>query len=254
MRFILILFIVLSYSKANSQTIDATGKKQGYFKKTDEKTKKIIYEGLFKDDKPQGLFKYYYPNDSIKAKMIFAQNGKTSYSTLYHPTGKKMAVGKYTNELKDSVWIYFDDLGKKISQETFLLGKKNGKAFVFLQDGLVSEERNYKNDVEDGPFKLYFNKTQLKGEGNYINGVLDGKNAYYYPNGNAAAIGYYKNGQKIGPWIYKDKDGKIKEKELFVNGKLASKKETEEFFAKTKTVANDVKNTPSKTKKVSKVK
>ena len=45
---------------------DANGKKQGYWKKKDEKTNKLVYEGLFKDDKPQGIFKYYYPFDSVK--------------------------------------------------------------------------------------------------------------------------------------------------------------------------------------------
>jgi antitoxin component YwqK of YwqJK toxin-antitoxin module len=49
------------------------------------------------------------------------------------------------------------------------------------------------------------------------------------------AAGYYKNGLKTGPWIYKTESGKIKERELYKNGKLASQKETEEFFAKTKT-------------------
>ena len=48
-------------------------------------------------------------------------------------------------------------------------------------------------------------------------------------------IGYYKNGYKTGPWIYRDKTGKVKEKELYkAGGKLATSKETEEFFNKNK--------------------
>ena len=49
------------------------------------------------------------------------------------------------------------------------------------------------------------------------------------------AVGYYKNGLKKGPWIYKEENGKIKERELYIDGKLASAKETEAFFAKSKT-------------------
>ena len=66
-KYIFFIFSVMISVSVFAQTqTDASGRKQGYWKKVDEKTKKLIYEGLFKDDKPQGKFKYYYPFDSIK--------------------------------------------------------------------------------------------------------------------------------------------------------------------------------------------
>ncbi len=234
-RFTGIILILLCFSTSFAQTVDASGKKQGYWKKKDDKTNKLIYEGLFKDDKPQGIFKYYYPFDSVKVIMNFKQDGKIAYSTMFHPTGKKMAYGKYINEQKDSVWTYFDDKGVLISRESYAMGKKSGKELIYFPDGVVSEERNYKMDVQDGPFKLYFEKNVVKGEGTYVNGNMEGKNAYYYPNGIAAATGYYKNGKKTGPWIYRESNGKVKEKELYTkNGELAGKAETDAFFNKNK--------------------
>jgi antitoxin component YwqK of YwqJK toxin-antitoxin module len=235
---------VLGYTQTQT---DAAGKKQGYWKKTDDKTKKLVYEGLFKDDKPQGIFKYYYPHDTIKAIMNFKQDGKISYSTLFHPNGKKMAMGKYIGEDKDSVWTYFDDKGTLISKEIFMLGKKNGMEYVYFPDGVVSEERKYKMGKMDGPFKLFFDKTLVKSEGIYIDGQLDGKNAFYFPNGVSAAVGYYKKGKKNGPWIYRDKTGKITEKEMYKpNGELANKKETDEFFNKNKVADEKLKTTETK--------
>lgn len=232
----------------HGQTVDASGKKQGYWRKKDDKTNKLLYEGLFKDDKPQGVFKYYYPFDSVKVIMNFKQDGKIAYSTMFHPTGKKMAYGKYINEQKDSVWTYYDDLGVLISRATYSMGKKNGKEYVYLPDGVVSEERNYKMDVQDGPFKLYFDKNVVKGEGTYVNGQMEGKNTYYYPNGIAAATGYYKNGKKTGPWIYRESNGKVKEKELYTKtGELAGKTETEAFFNKNKVNDEKPKAAPSTT-------
>lgn len=234
-RFTGTILILLCFSTSFAQTVDASGKKQGYWKKKDDKTNKLIYEGLFKDDKPQGIFKYYYPFDSVKVIMNFKQDGKIAYSTMFHPTGKKMAYGKYINEQKDSVWTYFDDKAVLISRESYAMGKKNGKEIIYFPDGVVSEERNYKMDVQDGPFKLYFEKNAVKGEGTYVNGRMEGKNAYYYPNGIAAATGYYKNGKKTGPWIYRESNGKVKEKELYTkSGELATKAETEAFFNKNK--------------------
>lgn len=233
-RFTGIILVLMFFGTSFAQTVDASGKKQGYWKKKDEKTNKLIYEGLFKDDKPQGIFKYYYPFDSIKVIMNFKQDGQIAYSTMFHPTGKKMAYGKYINEQKDSVWTYYDDKAVLISRESYRMGKKNGKEIVYFPDGVVSEERSYKMDLQDGPFKMYFNKNAVKGEGTYVNGQMEGKNAYYYPNGIAAATGYYKNGKKTGPWIYRESNGKVKEKELYKNGELATKTETDAFFSKNK--------------------
>jgi antitoxin component YwqK of YwqJK toxin-antitoxin module len=245
--FFIFFFIMSVLSYAQTQT-DASGKKQGYWKKMDDKTKKLIYEGMFKDDKPQGKFKYYYPFDSIKAIMDFKQDGKFAYSTMFHPNGKKMAFGKYIGENKDSVWTYFDDQVTLISRESYLNGQKNGMEYVYFPDGVVSEERKYKMGKMDGPFKLYYDKNLLKSEGVYINGQLEGRNAFYYPDGITAAVGYYKNGKKTGPWIYRDKKGKVTEKELYKpTGELATKKETDEFFNKNKAVDEKPKTVDTKT-------
>jgi antitoxin component YwqK of YwqJK toxin-antitoxin module len=240
----LLIFVLISFF-AQSQTTDTKGRKQGYWKKTNEKNK-LIYEGEFKYDKPVGKFKYYSPNDSVQAIMIFKNEGKIAYAKLFHANGKRMAEGKYVyKELKDSTWKFYDELGVLLSIDIYKQGKKNGLCLVYMPDGTVSEERYFKEDVMDGTFKDYFSKNAIKAQGKYVKGELEGRVTYHYPNGVEVAAGYYKNGQKTGPWIYKTEDGKVKEKELYKNGKLANQKETDEFFAKTKF---DTKETPKTTK------
>lgn len=219
-----------------AQTVDASGKKQGYWKKKDDKTGKLVYEGEFKDDKPVGTFKHYYPGDTAKRAITYYKDGgKIAYAKLYHQiTGKLMAQGKYISELKDSVWNFYDDGGVLISKDNYKLGKKEGKCLVYLPDGKLAEEKSFKDGIENGEFKQYFDGKLVKGEGKYLNGKLDGKVSYYYPNGVVAATGVFKNGSKEGVWLYKDKDGKLKEKELYKNGQQASKKETDAYFKKNK--------------------
>lgn len=229
-QFVFLFFILFQMSYG--QTTDAKGRKQGYWKKTDDKGK-LVYEGEFKDDKPVGKFKYYYPNDSIRAIMTFKDGGKVAHARLFHMNGKKMGVGKYINkETKDSVWSYYDELGAMISKEKYKMGKKEGTSFVYLPDGGVSEEKNYKEDILEGPYKEYFDGKNLKSQGSYSKGRLEGRVSYYYPNGVEVAAGYYRNGLKNGAWIYKTESGKIREKELYKNGNLASQKETDAFFSK----------------------
>jgi len=235
MRIILVCLLLIVFGFYKAQTIDANGKKQGYWKKKDDKTNALIYEGMFKDDKPIGTFKYYYPHDTVRAIMVFRQDGKTASARLFHINGKRMAQGNYVNkEIKDSTWTYYDEDGKLISSENYKMGKKHGVSAVYLQDGKLSEEVNFKDGLENGPYKKYFDGVSLRGKGQYVNGLLDGKICHYFPNGVEAAAGYYSKGIKTGVWIYKNQDGKIKEKELYKNGKLASKKETEAFFSKNK--------------------
>ena len=248
MRKLIVFLFIIQYVVNYAQTTDSKGRKQGYWKKKDEKDK-LIYEGTFKDDKPLGKFKYYYPTDSIRAIMNFRADGKSSYVKLFHMNGKRMGEGKYIDkEIKDSTWTYYDELGVLISRENYKSGKKEGLSIVYLPDGTFSEQRNYKEDIQDGVFKEYFDGKAIKAQGNYVKGKLEGRVAYHYPNGVEVAAGFYKNGEKNGPWIYKTESGKIREKELYKNGILASKKETDEFFAKSK-VENKV---PAKTKEVQK--
>lgn len=232
----LCLFFIFASTLSFAQTTDANGKKQGYWKKKDQTGKFLLYEGEFKDNLPVGRFKYYYPNDTLRAIMNFKQSGKIAYAKLFHMNGKRMGEGKYIQEIKDSTWIFFDENGALLSKDIYSMGKKNGLSLVYLQNGKLAEERNYKMDVQDGLFKQYVDGKKLRAQGNYSNGQLEGKATYYYPNGVEVAAGFYKNGKKTGPWIYKEESGQIKEKEWYVDGELASPKETEEFFAKSKSV------------------
>ncbi|MDP1799929.1 MAG: hypothetical protein Q8L81_01160 [Bacteroidota bacterium] len=239
MRKLLFIGFIFNCIFFYGQTTDAAGKKQGYWKQKDEKTNKLVFEGEFKDDKPIGKFKYYYPSDSIRAIIDFKKGGKTAYAKLFHPTGKRMGEGKYNSEVlsalsRDSVWLFYDEAGILISKDKYVNGKKEGVSYVYLPDGKLAEEKNYKADVLNGPFKLYFDGVKLRGQGAYKDGLLEGKVSYYFPNGTEVATGSYIKDRKNGPWIYKEENGKIKEKELYKEGKKATQKETDEFFNKGK--------------------
>jgi antitoxin component YwqK of YwqJK toxin-antitoxin module len=138
-KYYLVIFSVVFSFLMHAQTqTDANGKKQGYWRKKDEKSKKLVYEGLFKDDKPQGKFKYYYPHLIVsKLLWILRQDGKICI--LNHVSSnmaKKMAYGKYIGEDKDSVWTYYDDKAVLISRETYCKWTKRMEwsMFIFLME------------------------------------------------------------------------------------------------------------------------
>jgi len=240
-----------TYSQTKNQT-DAAGLKQGYWEKKDDASQKLMYKGTFKNNKPQGIFYYYYKNsDTLHTKTDFRQDGKIAYVTMHHlSTGKIQAKGKYINEEKDSVWNFYDEKGILISTETYLIGKKNGASKIYYENSVVSEEKNYKNNLEDGLFKQYYGDKKVKAEGAFITGQYNGKCSWYFPNGVAAAQGVYDNGVKKNVWLYKTQDGKIADKEVWQNGKQLNDKDKEVYFKEHPPLEQDKKTqttTPQKT-------
>lgn len=236
MKYFTLLLLICYILPSYSQTTDAQGRKQGYWRKRDEKTNRLLYEGQFKDNQPVGTFKYYNINDSVRAIIQFKNGNGQAYAKLYHMNGKMSGQGKYIGqEIKDSIWTYYDETGTLLSKESYSAGKKTGKSYVYLPDGNVSQERNFKNGLEDGTYVEFFAKDLIRARGQYSVGEKEGKFVYYYPNKVEAASGVYKKGLKNGVWIYRNQDNKISEKELYKNGVLASQKEAEAYFAKNKT-------------------
>jgi antitoxin component YwqK of YwqJK toxin-antitoxin module len=92
-----IMTIEQAYSQQDQDTAnrsDEKGLKQGYWKKFDEGGL-LKYEGRFIDDKPVGEFVYYYPDETVKARSTFFDDGKGSFTTTFHHTGTKMTEGYY---------------------------------------------------------------------------------------------------------------------------------------------------------------
>ena len=91
-----ILMLVIPFHGFSQETFnkkDAAGRRQGTWIKLDSAGRKV-YEGQFKNNIPQGTFKYYFPGGSMKAVSVFSEDGKTATTTTFFPTGKKNAKGK----------------------------------------------------------------------------------------------------------------------------------------------------------------
>jgi len=217
-------------------------------KKRDPKTDRLLWEGGFKNNKPVGVFKYYHVNDSLRARLTYrGEDGKRCYAKMYHLNGKRMAEGNYIDkEVKDSVWTYYDELGVLLSKETYKNGLKEGPSYVYLPNGDISEEKNWRNGKEHGVLKQYVEKGKLRSLGQYVNGKREGKFVYYYPNGTEAASGFYRNDLKDGIWLYKKTDGKLDDKEVYINGKQLLGKEAEAYLAKQKAAPPTTTTTPQK--------
>ena len=131
--------VILTYSQDTINITDASGKKQGFWRKMDKEGKKI-YEGHFRDDRPVGEFKYFYPEGNLKAISIILEDGNRTRTTTYFKNGRKMAEGEYVNEKKEGLWRFFSEYdGVLVSEENYLNGKKDGISKTFYGGDGIAE-------------------------------------------------------------------------------------------------------------------
>jgi antitoxin component YwqK of YwqJK toxin-antitoxin module len=238
------LLISISSSALEAQNItDSKGQKQGEWRKLDAKGK-VIYEGRFKDNIPQGVFIYFYEDGKIRSKLTYSEDGKTASAVNFYPNQKKMAEGRYVETKKDGQWNYYNDLEIISSTELYQKGIAVGTWKTYYDDGKLLEECPYQNGLKEGLCKQYFSDGKIKSEVNFAKGKYEGTARYYYPNGKPMLEGQLQNDLKEGVWTaYKengDKESEIQYNEGEVVNEIYYDKAREEELK------NDVKEIPEK--------
>jgi len=225
MKIILSILILSSSLFIFAQNkVDSQGRKQGVWYKTYPNSTIAKYKGQFKDDKPYGEFVYHYESGNIQSKIKFTKGGNIAYNTMYHESsGYVMAKGKYVNQEKDSLWLYYDNKGQLKSQEIYKNGKLDGQRVVYYEpfngEYRVAKFEMYTNGVRNGNFKEYFPNKKIKIEGTFKTGNLDGAVKFYKSTGKIERIERYKHAVQHGWWIFYNDNGTLKSKELFWEGK-----------------------------------
>ncbi len=232
--FVLFFCVVVSAQVKNQR--DAAGKKQGYWEAVD-RNGRLVYSGYFKDDKPVGEMKRYYPGGEVRVIMKYADKSDKSRAEFFWQNGEIAAKGNYTGTKRDSVWLYYSYYTKTISYRAeYAKGLRNGKSQNFYPNGKVAEEISWTNDEKNGPCLQYFEDGQLKSTVGYKNDKSEGKYTVYYPDGKKETEGSYRNDLPDGKWVHYNHDGTEASVVEYVDGKIANLNQVEaaeqEFFKK----------------------
>lgn len=206
-------------------TTDAQGRKQGAWKKVDEQGT-VVYVGQFRDDQPYGLFTYFDTEGFKMTEMDFGNGGNVQHAKMFYIDGKLQAEGKYVNHQKDSVWRFYNSDGIFLSEETWVMGKREGKAVVYHPGtNQPASITYYKNGLEDGPYVEYYLEGQKKMTATYVAGNMEGTATWYFTDGRINILGAYQHAVKNGKWTYYNDDGTVKGTETWTNGKLTSQEQ-----------------------------
>ncbi len=218
---IICLFLLMSGSIIAQNTInqvDTQGRKQGFWTKKDSEGK-LIYEATFKDDKPVGEMKRFYPNGILKAAMNFMEGTDATDAQLFDERGKLIAKGKYLDQKKTGEWTYLLD-SKVVSTESYLNGQKNGICKRFYKTGELLEESNWQNDKLNGIYRSYFQDGKTFMECTYSEGNQNGTFKTWFPNGTLELDANFTNDNKDKDWKYFNESGELQYTLKYELGKL----------------------------------
>jgi antitoxin component YwqK of YwqJK toxin-antitoxin module len=217
LKTVVILILFTLHSNLNAQVNDSinktdkNGKKQGHWIKK-YPSGHVLYNGYFKDDRPTGLFRRFFENDSVWSVLVFNSDSKEAEAVIYYPDGCIASKGKYVNQLKEGKWSFYSERikGYLICEEEYLNNLKNGQSIKYYPDKTIAEKINYLKDVKTGEWDQYFPNGNACLMANYIEGKLQGKFEVFFTDGKPEYVGQYKNNTRDGLWnIYKP-DGTLK--------------------------------------------
>ena len=215
---------------------DVVGRRQGYWEAVD-RNGKPVYSGHFKDDKPTGEMTRYFPAGGVRVIMNYCDDGAKVRARFFWQNGELAARGNYVNMQRDSVWLYYSNATKTVSNRVeYTAGKHHGREQSFFPDGSIAEEINWKVGLKDGAWTQYFRSGQIKSSGAYINDQLEGVFSTFYPDGAQEISGAYRHGAPDGEWKRFDEKKKLVSTIRYSDGKIANFDELEdaqrEFFKK----------------------
>jgi antitoxin component YwqK of YwqJK toxin-antitoxin module len=212
LRVVFALFLVCNFSLLAQQVNqnDANGKRQGVWKGTYEKSKRVRYEGTFDHGKETGTFKYFQDDktSTLMATRAFNADG-SCYTTFFDEKGKKVNEGKEVNKLREGEWkFYFAGKDIVMQSETYSKGKLHGLKKIYYDNASLAEEINYQNGQKNGAYKKYMVSGKVIEQSTYKNDELNGPATFFDEGGQMVAKGQFANNNKSGKWQYYDK-GKV---------------------------------------------
>ncbi|MBJ2175089.1 hypothetical protein JBL43_12625 [Aureibaculum sp. A20] len=177
----------------------------------------------FKNNLQNGKCNEYNENGTLSAVAEWKDGLQHGETTLYHPNGKMQATGKVKKGFNTGVWKYFDKNEKLESERNFVfkkdIGYLEGAANYYYSSGVIQAEGEFLRNFRNGVWKYYDKAGNITSEETYVyknkTSYLEGDVVIYYPSGKIKEKDVYVNGKANGEVITYYESGEIKMKALF---------------------------------------
>ncbi len=196
---------------------DNMGFKQGLFREYFENGQ-LRSEGEYKNSKPVGEWKYYYPNGIIEQTGVYDNKGRrTGKWICYYNNGNIWKTENYINGILEGKYTEQDIDGKIIVKGEFFDGLEHEKWVWEIGD--VIEEGSFSYGKYHGNWKINATETEkIIFTGRFLEGYPDGKHTYFWANGNKRIEGHFVMGKRHRDWFFYREDGSLFLRVTYRNG------------------------------------
>lgn len=190
-------------------------------------------EGLLKDGKREGVFKYYDFMGILKKVGIFVGGEMNGLVQYFHPNGAVEQEGNMKEDKAEGLWKGYYASGKLEAEIPYKDGKIDGQFKGYYENGTLMKEGIFVGGKKEGQFNEYHENGMLMNEGTYKDGKKEGQHKGYYRSGRLRADGffkndysegvyteYYENGQQKEEASYEDRKKVVPSKLYCVNGEM----------------------------------
>ena len=157
------------------------------------KNKSIIYDGDFKNGKPEGEGKCYYENGNYYIGQ-FSNGVRHGKGIIYYRNGNIKFKGEFVEDNVQGYGIYFWEDGDYY-EGLFHNNQKHGKGIEYYKNGNIKYEGDFLMDKFDGNGKFYYKNGDYY-TGQWLNGLKHGKGIIYSKDNTIMYDGFFVNGEK----------------------------------------------------------
>jgi antitoxin component YwqK of YwqJK toxin-antitoxin module len=216
MLFMLFIIPLTVFSQINH--IDSNGLQQGQWEKR-YPNGRLMYEGTFRDGKPEGEWIRYHEGGQVKARINYDEASDSTFAKLYDNLGNMVAEGTYINEKRVGKWQFYSG-NVKISEDEFTNGIKHGIARTYYPTGELLEESEWQNGQQDGNYRVFFKNGNPFLQCKYSQGRRNGLCLSYFQNGRVEMEAYYQNNLRNNEWKFYSESGEYLYSLKYDRGKL----------------------------------
>jgi antitoxin component YwqK of YwqJK toxin-antitoxin module len=174
------------YINLSTEDLIADGNYVGIFQDTS-----IAFTGNFKNNKPTGLFYYYYSTGELKATKIYEDGLQNGPFTYWDKSGTLDECGVRENDKLEGCHYTWWNYNTIRSKTWYKDGKIDGEEFHYHKNGNLHFSYENKEGKSNGLYRQYYENGELDEVGGFINGYQIGTWKEYYRNGKPKSTRYY---------------------------------------------------------------
>lgn len=86
----------------------------------------IKFSGFFRFGQRHGQWRAFYENGLMWSECFYDKGKRSGASNVYFPNGKPQYKGWFKNDLRDSLWLFFDSTGVQVDKRAFRNDQETG--------------------------------------------------------------------------------------------------------------------------------